>query len=276
MTVPFSLHCSICIEAFDATERPPVVLPCGHTFLCLQCSKRLKSCMECRTPLFVSRRLPQGPPATVAHRGNSYSRTAHYSGPASPPLRVQGNPTRTTQEAPEALPIPKNLVLLALIEASANLTGVTEDPDKDYESGDDNEQVLEGIDMMATCGTFVVKAKEGLVIDPEHCSDSSIFSTNDKENQEEQLMMKVEIGESSKTFVDEHLLELSICRTHSEEVEVPMFFPNPPASEMAENRLSYGQTCQVVAFQGGTAKLARDLGYIQAKNDELVKSKLRF
>ena len=228
--------------------------------------------MECRTPLFVSRRLPQGPPATVAHRGSSYCRTSHYSGPTSSPLRVQA----VAQEAPEALPIPKNLVLLALIDASANRTDLTEDSEKDYESGNDNEQVMEGIDVMASCGTFVVKAKEGLVIVPEHRSDSSICSTNDKENTNHQLMMKVEIGESSKTFVDEHLLELSVCRTHSEEVEVPIFFPETPAFEMADNRLNYGQTCQVVAFQDGTAKLARDLGYIQAKSDELVKSKFRF
>lgn len=47
------LHCIICFDAFTLDERPPVILPCGHTYVCAQCAKRLDKCMECRKPLFI-------------------------------------------------------------------------------------------------------------------------------------------------------------------------------------------------------------------------------
>jgi hypothetical protein len=37
MASPFSFHCIICIEEFDQRDRYPVVLPCGHTYVCNQC-----------------------------------------------------------------------------------------------------------------------------------------------------------------------------------------------------------------------------------------------
>lgn len=49
----FSFHCSICYEPLHAVKRPPVILPCGHTFMCEPCSKRLNRCTECRTELFM-------------------------------------------------------------------------------------------------------------------------------------------------------------------------------------------------------------------------------
>ncbi|KAL7463213.1 hypothetical protein ACHAXS_003590 [Conticribra weissflogii] len=45
---PFSLHCTICYDAFHPVTRPPIVLPCGHTYICEDCGKRLTKCMECR------------------------------------------------------------------------------------------------------------------------------------------------------------------------------------------------------------------------------------
>jgi Zinc finger, C3HC4 type (RING finger) len=50
--VPF--HCIICFEEFKLHERLPVVLPCGHTFVCGPCSQRLTRCMECREPLYYT------------------------------------------------------------------------------------------------------------------------------------------------------------------------------------------------------------------------------
>ena len=32
----FQMECSICMEQFDEGQRPPKVLPCGHTY-CLRC-----------------------------------------------------------------------------------------------------------------------------------------------------------------------------------------------------------------------------------------------
>ncbi|KAL7549427.1 hypothetical protein ACHAWF_012691 [Thalassiosira exigua] len=49
----FSFHCMICFEEFDPVTNYPVVLPCGHTYVCIECANRLDKCTECRAPLFV-------------------------------------------------------------------------------------------------------------------------------------------------------------------------------------------------------------------------------
>ena len=172
-----------------------------------------------------------------------------------------------------ALPIPKNLVLLSLLENSKRATIIDEESDKDYDSGDDDEQVIQGISMMtSTCGTFVVKAREGLVIDPAFPSLSSPFATYDKENHHNDPARKDERGiKLQMPLVDERMLELSISRSSVDEVEAPLFCRHP--IDMNESRLRYGQTVQVVSIQNGIAKLARDRGFIQAKSNQLVKSK---
>lgn len=170
-----------------------------------------------------------------------------------------------------ALPIPKNLVLLSLLENSKRATIIDEESDKDYDSGDDDEQVIQGISMMtSTCGTFVVKAREGLVIDPAFPSLSSPFATYDKENHHNDPARKDEGGiKLQMPLVDERMLELSISRSSVDEVEAPLFCRHP--IDMNEHRLKYGQTVQVVSIQNGIAKLARDRGFIQAKSNQLVK-----
>lgn len=56
---PFSFHCTICYEFLNRSDRSPVVLPCGHTYICELCANRLDRCMECRESLFRSEdRLP--------------------------------------------------------------------------------------------------------------------------------------------------------------------------------------------------------------------------
>jgi hypothetical protein len=60
------------------------------------------------------------------------------------------------------LPIPKNLVLVALLEA-AQQTGQKQLKDKDYESGDDDDQVFAGMNLLSSdYGTYVVREEEGL------------------------------------------------------------------------------------------------------------------
>mmetsp|Transcript_26453 Transcript_26453/g.56836 ORF Transcript_26453/g.56836 Transcript_26453/m.56836 type:complete len:120 (+) Transcript_26453:218-577(+) len=58
----FSFHCMICFEEFDPQTNYPVVLPCGHTYVCIACANRLDKCMECRTPLTMKIELPPPPP----------------------------------------------------------------------------------------------------------------------------------------------------------------------------------------------------------------------
>src|SRR6056300_1362108 len=61
LQAPFSFHCTICFESLNLTDRAPVVLPCGHTYICELCAKRLDKCMECRKPLTSTVLPPQLP-----------------------------------------------------------------------------------------------------------------------------------------------------------------------------------------------------------------------
>lgn len=62
------------------------------------------------------------------------------------------------------LPVPKNLVLIALLKAVQE-TVKSESKDKDYESGDDDERVVAGMNLLSSdYGTYVVRHKEGLVV----------------------------------------------------------------------------------------------------------------
>jgi hypothetical protein len=135
-TSEVSLHCVICFEEFDLRDRTPVVLPCGHTYVCIVCAKRLKRCMECREPLFWN---PPRPPINhlhPLHLGSHAVGTGRYSRHPRqqhqhPHRYSPGNNAQTTpphpgsgrgisgQEKKEevAFPLPKNVVLMEMIEA---------------------------------------------------------------------------------------------------------------------------------------------------------------
>jgi len=150
----------ICFEEFDPNTNYPVVLPCGHTYVCVTCANKIDICMECRTPLVMKIEVPPPPPPpnTPQLEAASGGQQRRGSGAASPSLttttssgneyadRVQNSPgfrrryghreeynkrsgTRVNmpganaqQKKPEPiktrLPLPKNAVLLSLIQAS--------------------------------------------------------------------------------------------------------------------------------------------------------------
>ena len=158
----FSFHCMICFEEFDPNTNYPVVLPCGHTYVCVTCANKIDICMECRTPLVMKIEVPPPPPPPNTPQLEAASGGQHRrgSGAASPITtttksgndyadRVQNSPgfrrryghreeynqnkrsgTRVNmpgannvqQKKPEPiktrLPLPKNAVLLSLIQAS--------------------------------------------------------------------------------------------------------------------------------------------------------------
>mmetsp|Transcript_23501 Transcript_23501/g.49624 ORF Transcript_23501/g.49624 Transcript_23501/m.49624 type:complete len:632 (-) Transcript_23501:458-2353(-) len=148
----FSFHCMICFEEFDPHTNYPVVLPCGHTYVCISCANRLDKCMECRTPLFIKIEAPPPPPDSSPdfpnQKENRHDDTRSYnpsirSSPAglrastlsgSRVLTRQGGnyaassrgydrsmnkpPPPSQPVKKERLPLPKNAVLLSLIQAS--------------------------------------------------------------------------------------------------------------------------------------------------------------
>lgn len=278
--VPF--HCVICFDSFCLRERLPVVLPCGHTFVCQPCSKRLKRCMECREPLYYT--IPKsssnaGGGAGISHTNSltrsplPYSRTGagRYSPtPSTPP---QNNPYHHQHPPPAVTqvpyPIPKNVVLISMMEVAERQArekakmDETNRLDDTTGSMDDEEEydlnrIISGMATVAgPCGTYVVKDPEGLALltgDPgqEHYSG---------EQQPAWLPSpRGEDGRQPGETVDQVPPALSVSASE-DSIEV-----KPPSL------LEKGQTVQVVSFENGVAKLARGAGYILANSSQLVKS----
>lgn len=289
-----------------------MVLPCGHTYLCEPCSKRLKTCMECRTPLYT--KLPMSPPTSSAFRSNSprYGTIGRAS---------SSSPRSTTRESPTAgpgsprldsvpLPIPKNLVLMALLEAAQNTAkSSNENLDKAYESGDDDEQVQSGIRWLTSnFGTYVVREREGLVVLPlpNYSRETKISTESPQKIDEEPDNAHVQDGrqapEGALGLNKGVLPSLTDCEdVESVSLQDPLgvnvfpsmlsiqegptdersvsgeepFFDSTLSYAATEDqfRLRFGQTVQVVSFVDGVAVLARGKGYIKATFRQLVKSK---
>eukprot|EP00545_Synedropsis_sp_CCMP1620_P002640 CAMPEP_0119018046 /NCGR_PEP_ID=MMETSP1176-20130426/18412_1 /TAXON_ID=265551 /ORGANISM="Synedropsis recta cf, Strain CCMP1620" /LENGTH=512 /DNA_ID=CAMNT_0006971947 /DNA_START=51 /DNA_END=1586 /DNA_ORIENTATION=+ len=239
MVIPF--HCVICFDEFNFTDRTPMVLPCGHTYVCASCTKRLKRCMECRQPLFWS------PPSAVvsppfAHTQQSRAAPARYgrpqpnssyssSVPRSPPRKPQTNgraPAQTTQ-----LPMPRNVVMIAMMEAAQRSKISSEDREGEAEcvelgegEGEEGIEVsamMDGLEALSgASGTYAVKETGGLAVlplDPRKRHTDATLSINAQD---------------------------------------PF-------------NIQKGQTVQVVEVGEGVYKLARESGYIVASDSQLVK-----
>ena len=277
--VPF--HCVVCFDEFSLKERPPVVLPCGHTYICAPCSKRLKRCMECREPLFITvkhntqqsssynaPRTPIPPAPTMYGRYSPTPSTPPQGTTSSSSYGNNGTSQQSVQQIP--LAIPKNVVLICMMEAaerqlrdtnnsnSANNEAVVElidDTNGSMNASDEDEEydlnrIISG---MATfsgpCGTYAVKERHGLSILSQHPHiNHSENKSADDENEEESR--NDDITSSTALHVT------ASC----DSIEVS----NPCT-------LEHGQTVQVVRFENGVATLARDAGYIKATSTQLVK-----
>jgi hypothetical protein len=244
---PFSFHCVICYEFLNPIDRPPVVLPCGHTFLCEQCAKRLDKCMECRVPLTIlaPRTLqPTHSNVPVAHDDFDFDaiRAARMQRRhATNTQRSSGLPGGTTrpfqnapaQDAPPArisLQSPKNIVLISLIESIQKMSASKTLNSDGYESGDDDELVQESLRIVgSSSGTYVVRAKEGLIVyDKKH----------------------------NKNVRTDIFLDISNKRKEI-------------------RRLVHGQTVQISTLEDSVASVARGVGFINVeRSSDLVRGKL--
>lgn len=235
--IPFS--CIICFDEFTTDTRPPMVLPCGHTFVCLPCSKRLKRCMECREPLFLPRQpqqqqQPQTPNRYSSTSGSTssnsngnnrrYSPVQHhhhqyYQPPSTPPPPL----------APAApLPIPKNVVLLAMMEAAERQQAAVRREGDDEENQDDDDE--EQFDLNGIIGGMVTFA-----------------------------------GPTGTYIVRESTGNLAVVPTD------PRIAEHEEKKQEEPIALQEGQRVQVVDFEDGVARLARDEGFIVANSSQLVK-----
>jgi Zinc finger, C3HC4 type (RING finger) len=280
--VPF--HCIICFQEFCVKERPPVVLPCGHTFLCAPCSKRLKRCMECREPLYITiphnkpchlnRGITPPPPSMYSRPSGRQSPSLQY--PSTPPQAQGSHPTLPVQIP---LPIPKNVVLISMIEASerhhttemesrssTSETGGSMDNDEEEEY--DLNQIISGLATFSgSCGTYAVR--DSLILLPDHPKtvkkkEENVQQQRDNDNNNNK---NAEEGDEEEKKLPDHHNDHST--TTSTTIESSTSTIEEPVT------LQVGQTIQVVEFEHGVAKLARGAGFVVANSAQLVKSKYR-
>ena len=255
---PFHLHCVICFDAFDLENRPPVVLPCGHTYLCEPCSKRLKRCMECRTPLFHQPVVTAGPtherhgsngnpmilspaPHTPIHRRYQPSPSYRYGYQnAQQQPQNSHSPIPPTKVEQIPLPCPKNLVLMSIMEAAqrrhlqtTNDANADADADKEneFEAYDNNTNILNGIaEVSNSSGTYVVREANGLWMQPQPSHP-----------------------------IDEY---------HNSHLE--------HNAETKAIHIKQGQQVQIAEEQDGVYVLSRKKGFIVASNSQIVKGMIHW
>lgn len=302
----FSFHCMICFEEFHPEERFPVVLPCGHTYVCNACANRLDKCMECRMPLYTVVRPPsRGAGAPLpGERGatvTSSSRSASWANGRSPgrggPAGSTTDPSVPSPHPPvkKRLPLPKNVVLLSLIEATELATlEVQKKYSSDDQSAaridaaaaqgasnsvnlssrpsvftmnsmidaddDEEEKIRVGTSLaVGVAGTYAVATRDGLTIVPTRPLAKSVSGAEHGDSQP--------AGQHPEEDVDSLVQNI-----HSEVVKNEKDSPKKSASSDKDcGKLSFGDRVQVVSIDGGWAKLARGYGYVKVDRNSLVK-----
>jgi Zinc finger, C3HC4 type (RING finger) len=272
MTSPFSFHCMICFEEFDVENRHPVVLPCGHTYVCNQCADRLDKCMECRTSLVQV--IPRGPGGDIVNMGRGGGRWSSRSAGAAPP----GGPPQPPIK--KRLPLPKNVVLMSLIEATElaaeSVRSQEQRPSLDesphltiptaiFDLDDEEEQKIRTGTSLAIseCGTYAVAAKEGLEIYPSR-------PLSDMPEGNEQGAEDEEVDTLVRFFHLEHQHDIGESQTHDDDLRTELQY-----KETDPARLRWGDRVQIVSTEAGWAKLARGYGYVRADKNRLVKGTFR-
>lgn len=248
-----NFHCIICFDEFNLTDKAPVILPCGHTYLCEPCSKRIKTCMECRTPLFWTPPPRPSPSPLTPYRNNANNQGIHRYRYGDPQPRAGPPSSPVKPPEPVALPVPKNIVLLAMLEAAerqsmmaASVMDISQDDidddaitmingqvaspsavaaAADAQEEDEVKRIIAGMETLTgPCGTYAVRDDAGLAVLPQDPR-----------------------------------------RRHHEEQH------RDPAESKDPFVVEKGQTIQIVDVENGVARLARGMGFIVAAENQLVK-----
>lgn len=207
--------------------------------------------MECRVSLFQQRGAPL---SSVSSEDDSNKKEN---------LAVPKGMT-AAQAAELRLPIPKNVVLMAMLDNFPK-------PDNSSMSRQDvdgDDEVREGVHriLQSNYGTFAVCAPSGLEIHrhaPPSQDDATVATTiindgDDDETNNMRYQVTVVSCESIDSSMEPTEVRLQQHRRRSQ---------NDEGKEV----LLYGQTVQVVSYDGETAVLARNRGYLRATPNQLVK-----
>ena len=313
-STPFSFHCMICFEEFHPEERYPVVLPCGHTYVCHLCANRLDKCMECRTPLFELVPNPKIPPGAFNRQRGAMNQRATWSNARAGGRTMQQDAAGSSPPPPpikRRLALPKNVVLLSLIEATELASADARDNYGDSPAGtrDEGDELIEKIiseappsPVAASVGTASVP----LLLSMGSMLDADDTDDDDDQREEEKIKMSTSLAvgvcgtyavaarSGLEIFptrpVASHRHKTAEAAMQEEDVEslVRVYHLDKAISRDEQEgvhqcheknshdmkdplKLSYGDRVQVVSVDGGWAKLARGYGYVRADKNQLVK-----
>jgi len=213
--------------------------------------------MECREPLYWTPPQNQKPAPVLGNPGlnNRPGATSRYGGPRGryspgPQTPPQASiSTQVVKEEPVQLPLPKNVVLMGMIEAAnrqkkmlaegrkrnGGTNGEGDDMDDSGKNKSKVDPVLAGVNaLVGTCGTYVVREPLGLAVLPFDPKKERHLKKCGDEEKEESEEKKAEVEREPFT-------------------------------------IEKGQRVQVIGVNDGVYQLARDSGFIVASVNQLVK-----
>jgi len=208
--------------------------------------------MECRSSLFLPKekrstksRLPS--PARMLSRSRNttptrvrYNNNSSSSSTSSLELASQLKKSLGGVKEQITLPIPKNLVMMSLMELSSfsapDGTILIEDDDGYDKREDDDAFVIGGIELLrGLSGTYIVREAKGLEIQP----------------QNPRMILSLKSSVSLNTILSSQ---------------------TPSVERFKQSRIvEYGQRVQIVNRVDGVYQLARNRGFITASDSQLVK-----
>lgn len=284
----FSFHCQICFEALHVENRPPVVLPCGHTFICAPCSKRLKRCTECRTDLFFTppeaAQSPPPPPPEELLTWSSDLRRGARGGPPSP----SPPPPRRPPPRRARLPTPRNVLLCSLLETAEREVRARRGPRRRASS----ECVSESSTEVAVSG-LVVAADADPASSPRPSSDDEDDDSDFSDDDDRVLTGVGAMTSTCGTYAvadergvlvlprkpDDRGSRESSPRS-SRDYDDDDAWRAPDADDAADDdvrgarlpyELEHGSRVQIVCVEDGWATLARGEGFLYVDDAQLVK-----
>lgn len=225
--------------------------------------------MECRTPLYSitnqsSNSSPTG--STVGSRGAN--RTSSWA------LTGSNSPKPPQPVIKKRLPLPKNVVLLSLIEATALASEEVQQPPKteltDSSTRDLPEEGGEssGIEAVRTIGSMIDADEE----EEEKIKLGTTLAVGEAGTYAVAVKEGLEIFPTLPKSVD---MDMSATLVDDEIEGIKFSFAGKSMLDdsVSSNcmKLSHGDRVQVVCIRDGWAKLARGYGYVSAKNSQLVK-----
>ena len=227
-------------------------------------------------------------PASVSRTSwtSARSRTSAYSTPTKQPMPLV---------VKKRLPLPKNVVLLSLIEATKLISGDAQSPlklrqsmdalstqenlgtttsysendDEDSDDGDNSEEENQHAQFATSisagiAGTYAVAVQEGLQIFPTRPASLTRSTSSTTDEDVDTLVQFFHLDKRTKGTKNQSMHNTSQDSMNGGCSSLPK-----NTAEMAT--LAYGDRIQVVSMERGWAKLARGYGFVRAEKNQIIK-----